>query len=59
MAKATIRKALIDRIILHDRVDDDGVSLRSGDAREAERYAGSDLDGRDLTGSTLKECEFS
>jgi hypothetical protein len=33
--------------------------LRSGGAREAERYAGSDLDGRDLTGSTLKECEFS
>ncbi|WP_158250985.1 pentapeptide repeat-containing protein [Cryobacterium sp. Y82] len=59
MAKASTRKASIDRIILPDLAGDDGVLLRSGDAREAERYTGIDLDGRDLTGITFEGCEFS
>jgi uncharacterized protein YjbI with pentapeptide repeats len=59
VAKTTTRKALIDRIILPDLVDDDGVLLRSGDACEAKRYTGIDLDGRDLNGITFEECEFS
>ena len=61
MAKSTARTrhASIDRITLPDLVDDDGALLRSGDGREAERYTDVDLDGRDLTGISFGECEFS
>jgi hypothetical protein len=47
VAKTATRKASIDRITLPD-LDDDGTLLRSRDSREAERYTGVDLDGRDL-----------
>ena len=53
------RKASISRITLPDLDDDDGARLRSGDSREAERYSGVDLDGRDLTGISFEECEFT
>ncbi|MDJ0349052.1 pentapeptide repeat-containing protein [Cryobacterium sp. PH29-G1] len=60
MAKPGTRKASIDRITLPDDLtDSDGARLRSGDGREAERYSGIDLDGRDLTGISFTECEFT
>jgi uncharacterized protein YjbI with pentapeptide repeats len=59
VAKASTRKASIDRITLPDLIDNDGALLCSGDGREAERYAGVNFDGRDLTGISFGECEFT
>lgn len=54
-----MRAAQIDPITLHGLTDNDGELLHGGDRREAERYDGIDLGGRDLTGSTFGECEFA
>ncbi|WP_233202013.1 pentapeptide repeat-containing protein [Cryobacterium sp. Y11] len=51
------RKASIDRITLPELADD-GARLRPGDIRDTERYTGANLDGRDLTGISFRECEF-
>ncbi len=58
MPKAITRKASIDRIVLPGLTDNDGSLLRSGDSREAERFTGVNLDGRDLTGIGFGECEL-
>lgn len=58
MGRPAQRGPRIDPITLVDLTDSDGALLRPGDSREAERYDGIDLAGRDLTGITFRECEF-
>lgn len=58
MARSTTKPPVIDRISLHDLTEAEGLSLRAGDSREAERYTGAELGGRDLTGTSFVECEF-
>ena len=53
------RSPQIDTIRLQDLTDNDGSALERGDGCEAQRFAGIDLGGRDLTGATFEECEFT
>ncbi|NYJ19601.1 pentapeptide repeat-containing protein [Glaciibacter psychrotolerans] len=48
----------IDPIHLDGLTDADGLDIDAGASREAERYTGAELGGRDLTGISFSECEF-
>ncbi|KQX05480.1 MULTISPECIES: pentapeptide repeat-containing protein [unclassified Leifsonia] len=48
----------IDRIRLPELLDGDADGLEPHDAYDAQRFAGVDLDARDLQGSTFSECAF-
>lgn len=48
----------IDRIRLPELIDADVDSLEPHDSRDAESFAGVDLVGRDLQGTTFSECAF-
>ncbi|TFC81176.1 hypothetical protein E3T23_06680 [Cryobacterium cheniae] len=54
MVRAKTRGPQLDRIVLAGLTDAD--DLRAGDSREAERFSGCDLSGRDLTGIGFQEC---
>ncbi|TFD29025.1 pentapeptide repeat-containing protein [Cryobacterium cryoconiti] len=58
MARAKTRGPQLDPIVLAGLTDADGSDLRAGDSREAERFTGCDLSGRDLTGIGFQECEL-